>query len=108
MQPLFCFFYVRLLTQAKSLDDSAVAVDIAVLQVVEESATLTYELSKCSFSAMIFTVLLHVLREIRYENNAIWLSDEPVSELDFPYCPKISFFLAESKYIIIRVLLKLS
>jgi len=37
--------------------------------------------------------------EIRYENNAIWLSAEPVSVLDFPYCPKISCFLAESKYI---------
>ena len=39
--------------------------------------------------------------EIRYENNAIWLSGEPVSVLDFPYCPKISCFFAESKYIIL-------
>ena len=37
--------------------------------------------------------------EIRYENKAIWLSGEPVSVLDVPYCPKISFFFSESKYI---------
>ena len=38
--------------------------------------------------------------EIRYENKATWLSAEPVSVLDFPYCPKISVFLAESKYML--------
>jgi len=54
----------ELLTQAKSLNDSTVAVDVAILQVVEEGTALTYQHSQCSFSAIIFTVLFQVLRQM--------------------------------------------
>ena len=49
-----------LLTQTKSLDNGAVAFDVLVLQVGEQSATLTYEVNKCSVRAIIFVIGLHV------------------------------------------------
>lgn len=53
-----------LLTQAEGFDDGAVALDVFSLHVVEQRAALTYELYQCAFSRMIFTVLLHVLRQV--------------------------------------------
>ena len=63
----FNFFAVskKLLTQAKSLDDSTITVDIAFLQVVQQSTTLTYQSCQCSFSAIIFSVELKVLSQVR-------------------------------------------
>src|SRR5690606_15151449 len=43
---------------------------------------------------------------IRYENNAICASGEPVSVLDFPCFAKISCFLVESKYMFINIMFK--
>lgn len=51
----------RLLTQTQCLDDSTIAIDIAALQIVEETATLTYETSQSTLCAVVLTVLLHVL-----------------------------------------------
>ena len=56
----------ELLTQAKSLNDSTVAVDVAILQVVEEGAALTYQHGQSSFCAIIFTVYLEVFRQMGY------------------------------------------
>ena len=53
-----------LLTQTQSLDDGTVASDIALLQVVEEGTTLTYETSQSTLGAVVLTVLLHVLGEV--------------------------------------------
>ena len=63
---LFCFSCKKfgLLAEAESLHDCAVAVDVAVLQVVEERTTLTYQLHKRAFSRIIFTVSAHVLRQM--------------------------------------------
>jgi hypothetical protein len=61
------FFFANtagLLTQSESLNDSTVTLDITILQVVEESATLTYQFGQCSCSAIIFTVLFQVLRQV--------------------------------------------
>ena len=35
---------VRLLTQTESLDDSTIAIDVAVVQIVEQCAALSYQL----------------------------------------------------------------
>ena len=97
----------RLLTKTESLDDGTVAIDIAVVQVIEQCATLSYKLCQRTCCSIIFTVLLYVFRQMSNTvwNNAIWLSAEPVSELDFPYLLKISSFFALSKYI--AVILKI-
>ena len=55
----------RLLTQAEFFDDGTVAVDVAVVQIVEQSATLTYQHSQSSFSAIILSVELQVLSQVR-------------------------------------------
>lgn len=54
----------RLLTQTQCLDDSTIAIDIAALQIVEETATLTYETSQSTLCAVVLAVLLHVLGEV--------------------------------------------
>ena len=53
-----------LLTQTQSLDDGTVASDIALLQIVEEGTTLTYETCQSALGAVVLTVLLHVLGEV--------------------------------------------
>ena len=53
-----------LLTQTERLDDVAVAFDVAALEVVEQSAALTYELNERAFCSMIFTVGSHVVRQM--------------------------------------------
>jgi len=55
----------KLLTQAESLNDSTISVDVAILQVVQQSTTLTYQCCQCSFSAIIFSVELEVLSQVR-------------------------------------------
>ena len=53
-----------LLTQTQSLNDSTVAVDVALLQVVQEGTTLTYETGQGTLGAVVLAVLLHVLGEV--------------------------------------------
>ena len=48
------------LAQAQCLDDGAVALDVLVLQVGEQSATLTYEVNQSPVRAIIFVIGLHV------------------------------------------------
>ena len=55
---------VGLLTQTQSLHDSTVAGDVALLQVVEECAALTYETGQSALGAVVLAVLLHVLRQV--------------------------------------------
>jgi hypothetical protein len=58
-------FPVGLLTQTKSLDEVAVAVDVLSLQVSEQTTTLSHKLHKGAVSAMIFVVGLHVFGQVR-------------------------------------------
>ena len=76
-----------LLTKVQSLNDSTVTLDIYLLQVLQQLTALTDHLQHRTLSAEVVTVVLEVLCRwlIRYENNAIWLSGEPVSVLDLPY-----------------------
>ena len=53
-----------LLTETECLNDCAVAIDVAVLQVVEERTALTYEHYERALSAIIFTVCAHVFRQM--------------------------------------------
>ena len=53
-----------LLTQTQSLNDSTVAVDVALLQVVQEGTTLTYKTGQGTLGAVVLAVLLHVLGEV--------------------------------------------
>ena len=61
-QPLFSF--LALLTQTESLNDGAVALNVSLLEVVEQSPALTYQLGQCPFSAIILTVLLKMFRQM--------------------------------------------
>ena len=53
-----------LLTQTQSLNDGTVAVDVALLQVVQEGTTLTYQAGQSALGAVVLAVLLHVLGEV--------------------------------------------
>ena len=53
-----------LLTDAQLLDDGTVAVDFAVLQVVQHAATLTYQLQEAQARAVVLLVYLQVLGEV--------------------------------------------
>ena len=55
-----------LLTQVQSFQDGAVTLDVAILEVVQQCAAFADESSQSSFCAMIFTVALHVLRQVGY------------------------------------------
>ena len=54
----------ELLTQAEGLHEVTIALDVVALQVVKQRAALTYELHERTLSRMIFTVCLHVLRQV--------------------------------------------
>ena len=60
--PLFSF--LALLTQTESLHDGAIALNVSLLEVVEQSPALTYQLGQCPFSAIILTVLLKMFRQM--------------------------------------------
>ena len=49
---------MRLLTQAKFFNDGTVAVDVAIVQVVEQRTAFTYQHSQSSFSAIIFYIAM--------------------------------------------------
>ena len=53
-----------LLTQAESLDDVTVAVDVALLQVSEQATTLTDELCQRASGHEVLVVCLHVLCQV--------------------------------------------
>ena len=54
----------KLLTQAELLNDGTISVDVAVLQVVQQRAALTYQHCQGSFCTIIFSVELHVLSQV--------------------------------------------
>ena len=54
----------RLLTKVESLDDSAVALDVNLLQVHKQLTTLTYETQQRTLCAVVVTVALHVLGKV--------------------------------------------
>ena len=51
-------------TQAQFCDDGAVTLDVTILQVFEERATLTYQHSQSSLCTIIFTVSFEVFRQM--------------------------------------------
>ncbi len=59
----FCIL-PRLLAKTEGLDDSTIAIDIAVVQIVEQCAALSYQLGQCPCGSMIFTVFLQMLRQM--------------------------------------------
>ncbi len=60
-----CGSVVVLAAQSESLDDSAIARDVAVVEIVEQSAALTYELCQRTGCSVVLVVLLEVLGEVR-------------------------------------------
>lgn len=55
---------VLLLTQTEGLDDCTITSYIAVVQIVEQCAALSYQLCQRTSGSIIFTVLLEVLRQM--------------------------------------------
>ena len=53
-----------LLTKTEGLDDSTVALDVVILQVVQKGATLGNQLRQSTGGTIIFTVHLQVLRQV--------------------------------------------
>ena len=54
----------ELLTEAESLDDCTVAIDVAVVQIVKQCAALSYQLCQRTCGSIIFTVLLKMFRQM--------------------------------------------
>ena len=54
----------ELLAEAEGFDDGTVTLDVFALEIVEQSAALTYQFHERAFSRMIFTVGSHVLRQM--------------------------------------------
>lgn len=54
----------RLSAKAKSLDDSTIAIDVAVVQIIEQRTALTYQLCQRTCGSIIFTVLLKMFRQM--------------------------------------------
>ena len=53
-----------LLTQSELADDSTIALYVLFLYIVQQSASLTYQTCQGPFCTIIFTVGLHVLRQM--------------------------------------------
>ena len=92
-----------LLTQTQSLDDGTVAIDVASLQVVQQSAALADQAGQGTLGAVVLAVLLHVLSQVADAvaeecNLALGTSRVGRALANFS---KSSDFLAESKYIIV-------
>ena len=65
MSPYSFPFTVRvLLTQAESLDQFTIAVDVLVVKVLQELTTTTYHLRQCTSGTEVLVVLLQVLRQV--------------------------------------------
>jgi len=73
--------YRSLATNAETADQSAIALDISALHVVEQTASLADELHQSTAGVMITLVDFEVLGEwaIRSVRIATWTSGEPVS-----------------------------
>ena len=68
----------RLLTKTESLDDSTIAIDVAIIQVIEQCTTLSYKLCQRTCCSIIFTVLLNVLRQM---SNTVWATQKIECEM---------------------------
>ena len=55
---------LRLLAQAECLDDGTIAFDVNFVEIVEQTATLTYQLSQRTGRDVVLAVLLHVLCQV--------------------------------------------
>ena len=53
-----------LLTNAELLDDSTVALDVFLFEVVEQSTTLTYQRGQCTLSTEVLAVGFEVLGKV--------------------------------------------
>ena len=53
-----------LLTEAEGLDDSTVALNVVILQIVQKGAALGNQLRQSTGGTIIFTVHLQVLRQV--------------------------------------------
>lgn len=54
----------RLLAETEGLDDGAVAVDVNLVQIIEQGATLTNELCQRTGGHKVLVMLLHVLGKV--------------------------------------------
>ena len=55
---------VGLLTQTESLDEFTIAVDVLVVEVLQELTTTTYHLGQCTCCTEVLVILLQVLGEV--------------------------------------------
>ena len=63
LSPARCMESV-LLTETKFLDDCTIALDVLLLEVREETTTLTYELHQRAVCHEVLVIGLHVLSEV--------------------------------------------
>ena len=61
--PFFNSSY-RLLTQAESLDEFTITIDVLVVKILKELTTATYQLGQRTSSTEVLVVLLQVLSEV--------------------------------------------
>ena len=80
--PLLSYTKYRLSAESELLHDISVSLDVLLLEVVKEAASLADQLKKRKTGSIVLLVVL----------------GEPVSVLDFPYFAKISCFFSACKY----------
>ena len=56
---------MRLLAEAEGLDDGTIAVDVLVIEVLQQLTTLTYEHRQRTCCVVILVILLQVLCQVR-------------------------------------------
>ena len=87
--------------EVERLDDGAVALDVDLTEHLKSNkhdfGTQRALLRLVGPKSCLLLLRCSVRWLIRYENNAIWLSGEPVSVLDLPYWPKSSCFFSAVK-----------
>ena len=63
-QPLFFSFYLVLLTQAERLDKCTIAIDVLVVEILQQLTTATYHLCQGAGGTKVLVILLQVLSEV--------------------------------------------
>ena len=64
MHPLLVLSSYRLLTQAESLDEFTITIDVLVVEILQEFTTATYQLGQRTSGSEVLVVLLQVLGEV--------------------------------------------
>lgn len=93
------FRRLRLLAEVERLHDRAVALDVDLLEILEQLAALAHQTQQRPLRPEVVLVALEVFSKVAdtVRKQRDLALGEPVSVLDLPYWPKISCFFSAVK-----------